>query len=293
MQLLGLSTEAVPKGLASVLKQGGLTVPLANQLLLSESIAEDLNVSINQRVSVIIPSATGGKTSAYSFQVAGIFATHTELDQVLALASLEQVAEIAGIPGMVQGFRLQVADQFNARRIGYGLLDSLPFGYGFRDWFQTHGNLYQAIQLSRNMVGLLIFLIVAIAAFNVISMLMMSVVDKRRDIAILQTLGLSRVKIVQLFLVQGTMIGLFGISIGVLFGVLGCYWVADFVGWIEAMLGTTFLNTAVYPIDYIPVDMRWSDVATIAAAAIGLNTLATIYPAVRASRMVPAEELRY
>ena len=293
MQLLGLSTEAVPKGLASVLKQGGLTVPLANQLLLSESIAEDLNVSINQRVSVIIPSATGGKTSAYSFQVAGIFATHTELDQVLALASLEQVAEIAGIPGMVQGFRLQVADQFDARRIGYELLDSLPFGYGFRDWFQTHGNLYQAIQLSRNMVGLLIFLIVAIAAFNVISMLMMSVVDKRRDIAILQTLGLSRVKIVQLFLVQGTMIGLFGISIGVLFGVLGCYWVADFVGWIEAMLGTTFLNTAVYPIDYIPVDMRWSDVATIAAAAIGLNTLATIYPAVRASRMVPAEELRY
>ena len=74
---------------------------------------------------------------------------------------------------------------------------------------------------------------------------------------------------------------------------LGCYWVADLVGWIEAMLGTTFLNTSVYPIDYIPVDMRWSDVATIAAAAIGLNTLATIYPAVRASRMVPAEELRY
>lgn len=292
LQLLGLSADAVPEGLASVLAEHGLKVPLANQLLLSESIAEDLNVRVNQRVSVIIPPIRGGKTAAYSFQVVGIFATHTELDQVLGLASLEQVAQIADIPSLVQGFRLQVTDEFDARRIGYALLDELPFGYGFRDWFQTHGNLYQAIQLSRNMVGLLIFLIVAIAAFNVISMLMMSVVDKRRDIAILQTLGLSRANIVQLFLVQGTMIGLFGISIGVLFGVLGCYWVADLVGWIETMLGTTFLNTAVYPIDYIPVDMRWSDVVTIAATALALNILATIYPAVRASRMAPAEELR-
>ena len=89
------------------------------------------------------------------------------------------------------------------------------------------------------------------------------------------------------------MIGLFGISIGVLFGVIGCYWVADLVGWIEAVLGTTFLNTAVYPIDYIPVDMRWSDVATISIVAIVLNSLATVYPALRASTMVPAEELRF
>jgi len=123
-------------------------------------------------------------------------------------------------------------------------------------------------------------------------MLMMTVVDKRKDIAILQTMGLSRANIVQLFLVQGAMIGLFGISIGVLFGVLGCYWVADLVAWIEAMLGVTFLNTTVYPIDYIPVDMRWSDVATIAGTAIVLNICATVYPAVRASRMAPAEELR-
>ena len=230
LQLLGLSAQAMPAGLARILDEQNLTVPEANQLLLSETIASDLNVSLNQRVSVIIPPIRGGKTAAYSFQVKGIFATHTELDQVLALTSLDQVAQIADIPKMVQGFRLQVTDEFNARSIGYAVLEQLPFGYGFRDWFQTHGNLYQAIQLSRNMVGLLIFLIVAIAAFNVISMLMMSVVDRRTDIAILQTLGLSRVKIVQVFLVQGTMIGLFGISIGVLFGVIGCYWVADLVG---------------------------------------------------------------
>jgi lipoprotein-releasing system permease protein len=293
VQLLGISAEALPAGLGSVLQADNLALPGVNELLLPKPLAEDLNVTLGQRVTVIIPAIKGTKTAAYAFVVKGIFATHTELDQVLGLASLSQVGDIAGAPGLVQGFRLQVEDQFNAREIGYQLLEQLPFGYGFRDWFQTHGNLYQAIQLSRNLVGLLIFLIVAIAAFNVVSMLMMSVVNKRKDIAILQTLGLSRGSLVRVFLIQGAMIGLFGIGLGMLLGIAGCYWVADLVLWIESLMGASFLNTAVYPIDYIPVDLRWQDVASIAAVAILLNIVATIYPALRASRMVPAEELRF
>ena len=293
LQLLGLSAESLPSGLQAVLNEGNLSVPGANELLLSQPMAEDLNVVPGQRVTVIIPSINGSKTAAYSFVVKGLFSTHTELDQLLGLASLGQVGDIAGVPGMVQGFRLQVDDQFNAREIGYKLLEQLPFGYGFRDWFQTHGNLYQAIQLSRNMVGLLIFLIVAIAAFNVVSMLMMSVVSKRKDIAVLQTLGLSRGQLLKVFLIQGAMIGLFGIALGVLLGVLGCYWVADLVLWVESLLGASFLDTAVYPIDYVPVDLRWADVLQISAIAFMLNLLATIYPALRASRMVPAQELRF
>ena len=293
LQLLGLSAESLPSGLQAVLNEGNLSVPGANELLLSQPMAEDLNVVSGQRVTVIIPSINGSKTAAYSFVVKGLFSTHTELDQLLGLASLEQVGDIAGVPGMVQGFRLQVDDQFNAREIGYKLLEQLPFGYGFRDWFQTHGNLYQAIQLSRNMVGLLIFLIVAIAAFNVVSMLMMSVVSKRKDIAVLQTLGLSRGQLLKVFLIQGAMIGLFGIALGVLLGVLGCYWVADLVLWVESLLGASFLDTAVYPIDYVPVDLRWADVLQISTIAFMLNLLATIYPALRASRMVPAQELRF
>jgi lipoprotein-releasing system permease protein len=124
-------------------------------------------------------------------------------------------------------------------------------------------------------------------------MLMMSVVSKRKDIAVLQTLGLSSGGLLRLFLIQGAMIGLFGIALGVALGVLGCYWVADFVGWLELFLDTNFLNTAVYPIDYIPVDLRWPDVALIVAVAVVLNILATIYPALRASRVAPADELRY
>ncbi|MDG2145329.1 MAG: FtsX-like permease family protein [Porticoccaceae bacterium] len=293
IQLLGLSSEFLPAGLGSVLDNYHLSVPTVGQLLLSEVLAEFLNVEVNQSVSVIIPSGSEGSTKVHPFTVSGIFATHTELDQSLAIASLEQVAQIAGTPGQVLGFRLQVEDQFNARNIGFDVIKQLPFGYGFRDWFQTHGNLYQAIQLSRNLVGLLIFLIVAIAAFNVISMLMMSVMNKRKDIAILQTLGLSQGPIVRLFLMQGSMIGFFGISIGVILGIVGCYWIADLIGWLESLLGMTFLDTSIYPIDYIPVDLRWGDVTTIAAVALVLNVLATIYPALRASRTVPAEELRY
>jgi len=293
IQLLGLSSELLPAGLGSVLDNYHLSVPTVGQLLLSEVLAEFLNVEVNQSVSVIIPSGSEGSTKVHPFTVSGIFATHTELDQSLAIASLEQVAQIAGTPGQVLGFRLQVEDQFNARNIGFDVIKQLPFGYGFRDWFQTHGNLYQAIQLSRNLVGLLIFLIVAIAAFNVISMLMMSVMNKRKDIAILQTLGLSQGSIVRLFLMQGSMIGFFGISIGVILGIVGCYWIADLIGWLESLLGMTFLDTSIYPIDYIPVDLRWGDVTTIAAVALVLNVLATIYPALRASRTVPAEELRY
>ena len=293
IQLLGLSAQALPRGLENVIQEAGLTVPQSGQLLLPQPMAEDLNVVVGQRVTVIIPAINGRATAAHSFLLTGIFATHTELDQILGLASLQQVGNIAGVEELVQGFRLQVEDQFDARQIGYRLLEQLPFGYGFRDWFQTHGNLYQAIQLSRNLVSLLIFLIVAIAAFNVVSMLMMSVVNKRGDIAILQTLGLSRQAIVQLFLIQGAMIGLFGIALGVLLGVIGCYWVADLVLWIESMVGSRFLDTAVYPIDYVPVDLRWENVAQIAAVAIVLNITATIYPALRASRVVPAQELRF
>ena len=293
VQLLGLSATVIPAGLASVLRRYNLAIPAQGRVLISEVIADALNAKTNQRVSMIVPAENGRSTTVYSFIVEGVFATHTELDQSLVIASLPQVAEIAGIPNRAQGFRLQVNDQFNARNIGFEIINQLPFGYGFRDWFQTHGNLYQAIQLSRKMVVLLIFLIVAIAAFNVISMLMMSVMNKRKDIAVLQTLGLSRGDIVGVFLVQGSMIGIVGIALGVLLGVLGCYFVPNLVSWFEAALGAPFLDTEVYPIDYIPVDMRWTDVSMIAGVALVLNIMATIYPALRASRTVPADELRY
>ena len=293
IQLLGLSAEAAPEGIYSVLRKQNLAIPSAGDLLLSKPIALALNAALGDRVNLVFPSSDNRRAEIRAFRVGGIFSTHTEIDQLLAIASLDQVGQILGIGSGVQGFRVQVEDQFNARSVGHRLIDVLPSGYGSRDWFQTHGNLYQAIRLSRNLVGLLIFLIVGIAAFNVISMLMMSVLDKRQDIAVFKTLGLSNGQVLQWFLVQGLLIGLLGIALGVLLGVMGCYWVGDLINALEALMGSQFLDTSIYPIDYIPVDLRWSDVLMIAVSSLGLTLLATLYPAIRASQTAPAEELRY
>ena len=293
LRLLGFLEGQVPTGFASMLAEQSLGLPKSGEILLSKTLLERLKVSLGQSVRLVFPGTQSGKTRVQRLTVSGVFATHTELDQVLAIGQLEQVAQIAGFESGIGGFRVQLDDPFKAREVGYQLLEKLPYGYGFRDWFQTHGNLYQAIQLSRNMVGLLIFMIVAIAAFNVVSMLMMSVIDKRRDIAVLQTLGLSGRSIVQVFLVQGGVIGALGIATGVLLGVVGCLWVGELIGWVEQLSGRVFLDTAVYPIDYVPVDLRAGDVLVIAAVAALLNGMATVYPAIRASRVAPATELRY
>ena len=204
-------------------------------------MAKAINVKVDDVVRLVIPSDQNRQAQIFTFTVSGIFATHTEVDQILAIASLDQVGEMAGIDGHIQGFRVQVSDELDARAIGYELLGKLSSGYAFRDWFQTHGNLYQAIQLSRNLVGVLIFLIVGIAAFNVVSMLMMSVFNKRQDIAILQTLGLSQRQVEQVFLC--VLIGALGIGIGIILGLLGCYWVGDLIIALESTLDTKLLST--------------------------------------------------
>ena len=293
IEVLGISPEAVPSGFGKILANYGLKLPTAKQLFLPKPLATALNVKVDNVVRLVIPSDQNRQAQVFTFTVSGIFATHTEVDQILAIASLDQVGEMAGIDNHIQGFRVQVSDELDARAIGYELLGKLPSGYAFRDWFQTHGNLYQAIQLSRNLVGVLIFLIVGIAAFNVVSMLMMSVINKRQDIAILQTLGLSQRQVQQVFLVQGVLIGALGIGIGIILGLLGCYWVGDLIIALESTLDTKLLSTAVYPIDYIPLDFRWSDVAIISLSALCLTLLATLYPARKASKILPAQELRY
>jgi len=293
IKILGLSAEAVPQGLDAALKESDLKLPVAGELLLAEPIAKALNLAIGKTVNLILPADNNRQTTVAHLTLKGIFSTHTEVDQILGIASLTQVSKISGNLGAVDGFRVQIDNQFEARSVARQLLSQLPYGYGFRDWTQTHGNLYQAIRLSKNLVGLLIFLIVGIAAFNVVSMLMMTVIDRRKDIAILQTMGLSQKQILQLFLVQGALIGVLGISLGVLLGVLGCYWVADLIAAVESVLGANFLDTSVYPIDYVPVDLRCSDMALVSLVALVLTLLATIYPAIRASRTVPAQELRY
>lgn len=268
-----------------------------NGLLLSKTVADKLTVKVGDRLTLIVPRSDGeGRQlapEAKAFTVAGIFNTHTAEDNGLAFARLDLASAIAGLADRPQGLRIRLTDVFEARNMGDQLVNALPADFSYVDWFQTHGNLYQAIQLSRQLVGLLIFLIIAIAVFNVVSMLVMTVVDKKGAIAILKTQGASNPSILRIFLVQGTLIGLWGCFLGVVIGVPLAVYVPDLVKGIEELLGFKFLNSEIYPIDFLPSDLAWRDVGTIVVVALGLNFIATLYPAWSAARVRPAEVLRY
>jgi lipoprotein-releasing system permease protein len=293
IQLMGLDSLNVPEGLGTVIEQANLTIPADGELLLAKPIADSLKLKSGSRINIILPSDGNRRAKVTSLVLAGVFATRTEVDQMLGIISLNQAAIMTSGKGSIDGYRVQVDDLFQASLVGHRIISQLPYGFRARDWTQSYGNLFQAIHLSRNMVSLLVFLIVGIAAFNIISMLMMMVINKRKDIAILQTMGASKKQILQIFLIQGSLIATAGIFFGVTLGLIGCFWVADLVAVVENILGSQLLNTSIYPIDYVPVDLRWHDVVYVVLAAFILTLLATLYPAIKASKTVPAEALRY
>lgn len=293
VQLLGLDNSMAPRGLMKLLLAGGHSIPKDRELLLPQAIANNLDLNVGQMVNIILPSNDNRLAKAVPLKLVGLFDTQTELDQMLGIVSLEQAANLSGNGSAIAGFRVQVTDLFDAPIMGYRLLSQLPIGFQAKDWMKTYGNLYQAIQLSRNMVGLLVFMIIGVAAFNVISMLMMAVINKRKDIAILQTLGLSRKQIFQLFIVQGGLIAIVGITGGVIIGIGSCYLIEDIVSMLQVLMGIEFLDTSIYPINYLPVDLKGSDILSISLSAFGLTLLAALFPALKASKTVPAVTLRY
>jgi lipoprotein-releasing system permease protein len=293
VQLLGLDKSMAPQGLMRLLLADGHSIPNDRELLLSKAIAKNLGLDVGQMVNIILPSNDNRLAKGVPLKLVGLFDTQTELDQMLGIVSLKQAANLSGNGSAIVGFRVQVADLFDAPLMGYRLLSQLPNGFQAKDWMRTYGNLYQAIQLSRNMVGFLVFMIIGVAAFNVISMLMMAVINKRKDIAILQTLGLSRKHIFQLFLVQGGLIAIVGISGGLIIGIGSCYLIEDIVSILQVLMGIEFLDTSIYPINYLPVDLRGSDILSISLSAFVLTLLAALFPALKASKTVPAVTLRY
>ncbi|MEZ0123753.1 MAG: lipoprotein-releasing ABC transporter permease subunit [Candidatus Reddybacter sp.] len=297
VQLLGTTGDGLGEGFS--LKEGSVAYSKlgANEILLPLPLLEKLAAKTGDSITLIIPGqVTEGRQAlpkARVFKLAGIYQTHTTVDARMALVSLQTASTLLGLQGRIGGLRLKVDDVFNTRQVAYHLLRQLPEGFRFTDWLQTHGNLYQAIQMSRKLVGLLVFLVIAIAVFNIVSMLVMTVVEKRGDIAVLKTLGATNAAVLAIFLVQGAMIGVAGTALGVLLGVLGSYFVADIIGMLEGLLGRQFLSIDIYPIDYIPSDLRSSDVILVALVALALNFLAALYPAWRAARLQPAQVLRY
>ncbi|KIQ56275.1 lipoprotein-releasing ABC transporter permease subunit [Pseudomonas fluorescens] len=284
------------------MKQGKLDelAPGSFGIVIGDKAAAKLGAAIGDKLTFVAPEVTvtpGGMFPRMKrFTVVGIFHVGAgELDGYLGVTNLQDLARLhRWKPDQVQGLRLKFDDLFQAPRAAWNIAQQLGEDrYYARDWTRTHGNLYQAIRMEKAMIGLLLLLIVAVAAFNIISTLVMVVNDKKGDIAILRTLGATPGQIMRIFMVQGTVIGVIGTVVGALVGMFAALNVSAAIAALEGLIGHKFLNADVYFIDYLPSQLQADDVLMVCGAALVLSFLATLYPAWRAARTQPAEALRY
>lgn len=283
--------EHIKSGRLSDLHAGGY------QVFLGELLARQLNVSVGDKVTLLLPEATmspaGVLPRIKRLEVAGTFAVGAELDSSLAVIHLADAAKLERLPAQAESLRIKFDNLFTAPQGVWNIINQLDGAYSASDWTRTHGNLFQAIKMEKTMIGLLLLIIVAVAAFNIISTLVMAVTDKQADIAILRTMGARPATIMRIFMVQGLAIGIIGVSLGTILGVLAALSVSDIVAWIESMLGLQILNADVYFISYLPSQLLWQDVLIISSTSLLLSFLATLYPSWRAAKVQPAEALRY
>ena len=262
-------------------------------LVLGASMAERLNVSVGDRVTFILPEENQTAYRPLSLQLSAVLDSGTELDEIVALVHVDALAALGSGASIRRGVALQLEDVFAATRWRWEIVQMLPSGVRVTDWQATHGNLYTAIQLSRDLVGLILFIVIFVAAFNVVSSLMLVVTDRRKAVAMLMAIGGRRADITAVFFLQGGLIGVVGALAGVALGHLLAINAPDLAVMLEQWLGAPLLQTDVYPLAFVPVDIRWQDAVTTAGIAIGLSVLAATLPALRAASLPVAETLAH
>ncbi len=266
-------------------------------VVLGAVLARILGVGVGDVVEVTVPRLTvtplGVFPRSKRLTVSGIFEVGAPPDGYQAFIGLEAGQKLLGPRHAVDGLQLRTDDLFAAPQIMRNLRKTLPPGYRVKDWSQTQGSLFRAVKMEKIMVSLLLLSVVAVAAFNIVSTLVMSVAEKRRDIAVLRTMGARAGGIMLIFIFHGLALAAVGIGSGVTLGVLLAENIAAITAFIENLLGVKLFDPSVYFITELPSVLQWSDVAAVIVAAVLLSLLATLYPAWRAARVAPAEVLRY
>jgi len=292
--------EAKVSEVANKMMFGNLNdlVPGEFGIVLGAELASYLGVMMGDKVTVITPqinsTPAGILPRMKRFTVVGVFKVGMyEYDRNMALMHLDDAGKLFRLEQAVSGLRLKLDDLFNAPRITQSLADSLGDEFRVSDWTQAHSNFFRAVQTEKRAMFIILLLIVAVAAFNIVSTLVMVVTDKRGDIAILKTQGLSNGSVMGIFIVLGCVIGSIGTLLGTVGGVLLALNVETIVPAIEKTFGVQFMAADVYYISEVPSKLIWTDVYWIACVAFLLSLLATLYPAWQAARVNPAEVLRY
>ncbi|MCB5186375.1 lipoprotein-releasing ABC transporter permease subunit [Methylobacillus gramineus] len=269
-------------------------------VVLGSELAQSLGVVLGDKVVLMAPQGqftpTGVVPRIKQFKVVGLFEIGMyEYDAGLALIHMDDAAKLYRMGSSVSGVRLKLDDLFSAPQVARQLGERLmgKGNYYISDWTQQHANFFRAIQMEKRVMFIILALIVAVAAFNIVSTLVMAVTDKRADIAIMRTFGASPRSIMQIFIVQGALIGVVGTIVGAFFGVLIALNIDTIVPLIERLFGVQFLAKDVYYISDLPSKLIWADVLVITVMSFILSLLATLYPSWRASRINPAEALRY
>ena len=280
------------EGKLDVLKPGEFGV------VIGSTLAWKLDLAVGSPVSLIIPQAlvtpAGLMPRFKRFTVVGIFKMDMyEYDSSLVLMNLDDAARLYQMGDQVSGLRLKLDDLDAAPRVANELAEGLGPNYLARDWTREHGNFFRALKIEKTVMFVILLLIVTVAMFNVVSTLVVVVTEKRADIAILRTLGASPKSIMGIFLAHGSVVGVVGTLVGTICGVLLALNVEPIVHGIERLFSTSFIAADVYFISELPSDLHWSDVILVSSCSLVLGLLSALYPAWRASKVQPAEALRY
>jgi lipoprotein-releasing system permease protein len=267
------------------------------RVILGSALAEELGAKVGDRVVLLVAlgdvTPVGVIPRMRAFEVTGILAIGMyEYDRRIAIVAMQDAAKLLRMGDDVTGIRLKLADMYAAPRVSHAAAVSIGGDVEVQDWTNEHANFFRSISITKRMLFFILSLMVAVAAFNIVSTMVMVVKDKRRDIAILRTFGSSPRSILTVFIVQGSLIGLLGIGAGVLLGVLVAVNLQELVHGLESIVGFKFLDARVYFMSDLPARVRATDVVRICGFAFVLACLSTVYPAARAARLLPAESLR-